>query len=87
MLPFRSQPSSPLPALDILIDQAFDAPKVGPIVSLLQTERRLEELDVAIQDAQQHGAPFRTRQRLEQTFEQEMQTYQALIDQQADEDS
>lgn len=80
VLPYRSQASESLPALDIAIDHELDIPTVGHTLSLLRTERRLEELDVAIQDAQQQGAPlpFRTRHRLEQAFEQEMQTNQAL---------
>ena len=77
VLPFRSQPSASLPALDIATDQESDTSEVAHTLSLIRTERRLEELDVAVEEAGRHRASARARHRLEQAFEQELRTYHA----------
>lgn len=59
VLPCRSQPSASLPAIDIAIDCEFEEvdashpPTVARTLAILQTERRLEELEVALEGAPQ----------------------------------
>jgi len=83
VLSFRSQPSESLP----VINQELEKPRVGHTLSLLRTERCLEELDAASQKARGQDVPVRTRQCLEKAVEQELHTYQALIAPQAGEDA
>ncbi len=88
ILPFRSRPSASLPAIDIEIDYDRDLDEHedpddaahDSIRSrmLLQVERRIEELDVAMDSlppAQAHG---RRKDDLERAFIQELETHEAL---------
>lgn len=79
ILPFRSPHLGSRPALDITIDREPDRQDLADTVSLLRLERRLEELDVALENAQQRCAPASTLRRLEQAFEQELRTYDTLV--------
>lgn len=87
VLPFRSHPSGSLPALNIAFDQEPETPKLARTTSLQRTEWRLEELDVALEEAQRRGVPLTTRHNLEVAFEKELQTYQTHTDLLASEDS
>jgi hypothetical protein len=74
VLPFRSQPSASLPAIDITIDQDLDAATSTGMLAVIRTERRIEELDAAIQDAAFLRVPKRTRDRLVHAYEHALQT-------------
>jgi hypothetical protein len=82
ILPFRSQASCSLPAIDLVIDGESDDISQVPHSSLasnlniLRTERRLEELDLAVREAEQQHLPLAVRNRLIDAFEQELQNYE-----------
>ncbi len=80
VLPFRSQPSASLPAIDIMIDQESDNPYAARTLSALRTERRLEELDVAIEDAEWRGSSVQARHSLHAAYELELGRLRKLSD-------
>ncbi len=80
VLPFRSPPSASLPAIDRAIDQESENPTMSQTLSLLRTERRLEELDLAIQENEQWGAPHKARRALQVAYEHELRTLHAPND-------
>ncbi len=77
VVPFRSVPSPSLPAIDLVIDRDEDGPADPGLLALLRSERRLEELDTAIDAATHHASPIDKR-KLEEAFEHELHTYEAL---------
>lgn len=52
ILPFRSWLMASLPAIDIAIDQEMDEPSSTRSLALLRNERRVEELEAAVQKAE-----------------------------------
>jgi hypothetical protein len=78
VLPFRCLPSASLPAIDLAIDHDGDeldeSPKLRAL-ALLRTERRLEELDVSLDEAHWRGAPARTLRALDEAYGHELQQY------------
>lgn len=98
VLPFRVQPSVSLPALDLLIDQDSNEPDSSTLTSpthtrilaLLRTERRLEELDLAIgrMESTLRGPSRREgkeREKLIHAFEQETQVYETILHRRSEE--
>jgi hypothetical protein len=80
VLPFRSRPSASLPAIDLAVDcypdeTDHDDPAAAGPLALLRAERRLEELDAALDEAAARGAAIGA---LARAYEEELRAHAAL---------
>lgn len=78
ILPFRSKPSASLPAIDLVIDDELTGETLPVRQRLLRTERRIEELDAALDAIEPREASIRRRRQLAEAYEHELTLHVVL---------
>jgi hypothetical protein len=79
LLPFHWQHSASLPAIDVAIDCGqLDDSGSGATLDLQRTERRLEELVSAIEDAARRGDRAADHEKLRRAYELELRAHEAI---------
>jgi hypothetical protein len=80
VLPFRPRPSASLPAIDVVIDREAEDPGDEHILDLMRTERRLEELEIALQNVHPRSSYVRAMRELEDAYTHELRRCDALVE-------